>query len=234
MTPPKTAAADLQIEAADFIRALSTIVYTEPQRLITFAFPSFAFPSNQAAQLGGMASSLGNGRIELFDYAEMRKQVDEHGLHPVVRLDSYELTVLVLHREVSAEELFHLLDNVMEVPILNLQRVGRARGGTDSRAWKVQLTVPMWPVALKKYTHWKWLDVELTNFHHTVFVAPPCTPCRAFGHGHATCMQTEDEVAASRRRLTLDVAAASVGPTTKLQLFKPVQPIRDMADFLRA
>lgn len=71
---------------------------------------------------------MGTGRVKLIDYIAMRKTTDEHGLHPLVRLDSYELTILVLHREISHEDIYHVLAEVMKVPVHNCQRIGRPRG----------------------------------------------------------------------------------------------------------
>lgn len=98
----------------------------------------------------------------------------------------------------------------------------------------VRFSVPVWPVALKHYTHWKWLDVELALFHHTVVVAPPCTTCRAFDHGHVNCSRSEADIISRRQTLTLDIAAAIVGSMKRLVRFQPTTPLKSMADFFRA
>ncbi|OWZ18236.1 LOW QUALITY PROTEIN: hypothetical protein PHMEG_0007703 [Phytophthora megakarya] len=135
----------------DFIAATSKIVYSESQRLLTLVFPS----RRLAHDWVGWNMPVGNGEIELHDYITERNSTDDYGLHPHVRLDSHELTVNVLNRELKAEELLRVLHQIMCVPVHNIKRIVDIHGGVDTRMWKVQLTTPTWPTALKQFPHWK-------------------------------------------------------------------------------
>lgn len=109
------------------------MVYSEPQLLLTFVFPS-----KRAVQVWVDWMPFGTVEIELHDYISESISTDEHGLHPLVRLDSHELTIKTLHRESNAEELLHVLDKIMRMTVHSTLRFVDRQGGEDSRSWTVQ------------------------------------------------------------------------------------------------
>jgi hypothetical protein len=110
----------------------------------------------------------------------------------IVAIDEYEFTVLDTAGNYSAYQLWHLLDRILGLPVVQLlQQTATATGVLDPTRWTVVVKANGCPPQLRGKTRLEHAGRKLW-LHHTAFAThPPCSRCAEDTHPTHSCAERQ-------------------------------------------
>uniref|UniRef100_K3WCN0 Uncharacterized protein n=1 Tax=Globisporangium ultimum (strain ATCC 200006 / CBS 805.95 / DAOM BR144) TaxID=431595 RepID=K3WCN0_GLOUD len=155
---------------------------------------NFHFRRKRAAELWKEWKVPFMGRfLPLFDYKESTAAVSAYdNMKNLIRLGTYEVTMIVRGTSLDMAEIFHLSQDLLELDCYKVTEVVTEQGDVEHNKWQVHLRSEGSPVILEDYTHIRWKQSEILLHHHEVYRYPPCAKCGSGFHPHSVCTSGEE------------------------------------------